>query len=96
MSELPSTNATHNTNDAHNAEIPHTETTHANISDYKSAYHTLKTNAERLQSREDIDIDELVEMVEESLLAYNFCQARIQAVETALNQAFGDDELIER
>lgn len=56
--------------------------------DYKSAYHTLKTNAERLQSREDIDIDELVSIVEQSLAAYEVCQARIQAVETALNHAF--------
>lgn len=78
------------------SEISDAKISNANVSDYKSAYHTLKTNAERLQSREEIDIDELVEMVEESLLAYNFCQARIQAVETALNQAFGDDELVER
>lgn len=74
------------------SEISDAKISNANVSDYKSAYHTLKTNAERLQSREEIDIDELVEIVEQSLLAYKLCQTRIQAVETALNQAFGDDD----
>lgn len=62
-------------------------------SDYKSAYRTLQTNAERLQSSQEIDIDELVCVVEQSLAAYNVCKERIKAVETALNQAFGDENL---
>ena len=56
--------------------------------DFQSAYHTLKTNAERLESQDSIDIDALMGVVEESIAAYKVCQARIDAVESALKGAF--------
>lgn len=59
---------------------------------FKDAYHILKTNADNLERSEELDIDNLVTTIEESIAAYKICQERIQAVEKALSQAF-DDEL---
>lgn len=60
---------------------------------FKDAYQILKHNADTLESTETLDIDTLVQTVEESIAAYKVCQARIHAVEQALQHAFGDDNL---
>lgn len=59
---------------------------------FKDAYQTLKTNAKNLEQADELDIDNLITTIEESIVAYKVCQERIQAVEQALAQAF-DDEL---
>lgn len=56
--------------------------------DYQTAYHTLKTNAERLENSQNLDIDELTDLVEQSIVAYKVCQERIGAVEQALKLSF--------
>ncbi len=58
---------------------------------FAQAYDILKTNAERLENSDVLDIDGLVATVEESVQAYKVCQARIAAVEQALQKTF--DEL---
>ncbi|AKG16857.1 hypothetical protein MBO_00845 [Moraxella bovoculi 237] len=58
---------------------------------FKDAYQTLKTNAEQLEKTDDLDIDNLVTTVEESIKAYKICQERILAVEKALAEAFDDE-----
>ena len=55
---------------------------------FKDAYQILKTNADRLEQSDALDIDNLVAIVEESLAAYKVCQSRIDAVESALTSAF--------
>ena len=53
---------------------------------FKEAYDKLKQNADKLQSSTEPNIDELLEIVNESTAAYNVCRERIAAVEQALNQ----------
>lgn len=60
----------------------------ATSEDFKTAYEVLKTNAQTLQNSTDPNIDELMAIVEQSIAAYKICQSRIDAVESALNQAF--------
>lgn len=55
---------------------------------FKDAYLILKKNAEHLEQAGELDIDNLVTIVEESLNAYKICQSRIDAVESALKSAF--------
>ncbi|WP_294033096.1 exodeoxyribonuclease VII small subunit [uncultured Moraxella sp.] len=55
---------------------------------FKDAYLILKKNADYLEHADELDIDNLVTVVEESLSAYKICQARIDAVESALKSAF--------
>ncbi|MFW2176415.1 MULTISPECIES: exodeoxyribonuclease VII small subunit [unclassified Moraxella] len=56
--------------------------------DFKTAYDILQKNAQTLQNSQEPNIDELMNIVEESINAYKVCQNRIDAVEQALNQAF--------
>lgn len=58
---------------------------------FKAAYQILKTNAEELQSSNEPDIDNLMNTVEQSIAAYKVCQARIEAVQQALDAAFDED-----
>lgn len=58
------------------------------MTDYQTAYQLLKTNAERLEHSQNLDIDELTNIVEQSIAAYQLCQERINAVELALKQSF--------
>lgn len=58
---------------------------------FKAAYQILKTNAEELQSTNEPDIDNLMNTVEQSIAAYKVCQARIEAVQQALDAAFDED-----
>ena len=50
---------------------------------FNAAYKTLQTNAEKLRKQEDLDIDSLVPIVEESAKAYAICKERIAAVRAA-------------
>ncbi|SJM37861.1 hypothetical protein A1019T_01846 [Psychrobacter pasteurii] len=61
---------------------------------FKDAYQILKTNAEELQNSNEPDIDNLMNTVEQSIAAYKVCQARIEAVQQALDAAF-DEEVAE-
>lgn len=58
---------------------------------FKAAYQILKTNAEELQNSNEPDIDNLMNTVEQSIAAYKVCQARIEAVQQALDAAFDED-----
>lgn len=59
---------------------------------FKQAYQILQANAAKLEQSAEPDIDSLVSTVEESIKAYKVCQARINAVEAALQQAFYQDD----
>ncbi len=51
---------------------------------FNEHYLILQRNAERLREEQDLDIDSLVPLVEESAKAYQVCKARIEAVRQAL------------
>lgn len=55
---------------------------------YQEAYALLQQNAQLMQTSTDIDIDTLMQVVDESIHAYQVCQTRILAVENALKQSF--------
>lgn len=57
---------------------------------FKEAYEQLKANADQLENSDMLDIDNLVEIVGQSIASYKICQERITAVENALKQAFDD------
>ena len=58
---------------------------------FKAAYNILKTNAAELQQQDEPDIDNLITTVEESISAYRVCEARINAVQEALDAAFAEE-----
>ena len=51
---------------------------------FKEGYEVLKKNAELLESQEEPDIDNLMKIVEESMVAYKACKTRVDAVQQAL------------
>ena len=53
---------------------------------FNAAYKTLQSNAEKLRRQEDLDIDSLVPIVQESAAAYAICKERIAAVRAALQE----------
>ena len=55
---------------------------------FKDGYDILKKNAELLESQEQPDIDNLIKIVEESMVAYKACKSRVDAVQQALNETF--------
>jgi len=55
---------------------------------FKQGYDILKKNAELLESQQEPDIDNLMQIVEESMQAYKACKSRVDAVQTALNETF--------
>lgn len=57
---------------------------------FKEAYEILKKNAELLESQDEPDIDNLMKVVEESMVAYKDCKKRIDAVQQALAESFKD------
>jgi len=57
---------------------------------FKEGYEALKKNAELLESQEEPDIDNLMKIVEESMVAYKACKTRVDAVQQALNETFKD------
>ncbi len=58
---------------------------------FNAAYKTLQTNAEKLRKQDDLDIDSLVPIVEESAAAYRVCKERIAAVRLALQEHLKED-----
>lgn len=55
---------------------------------FKDGHDILKKNAELLESQESPDIDNLMKIVEESIIAYKACKSRIEAVQQALDETF--------
>ncbi|HAK14285.1 MAG TPA: exodeoxyribonuclease VII [Acinetobacter radioresistens] len=55
---------------------------------FKKGYEILKKNAEFLETQEEPDIDNLMEIVEESMRAYKACKSRVEAVQQALTETF--------
>ena len=55
---------------------------------FKQAFAVLKQNSERLEEQQEPDIDQLMQIVEESMQAYKICKQRIQVVQAALTQTF--------
>jgi exodeoxyribonuclease VII small subunit len=60
---------------------------------FNDAYKKLQANADRLRRQEDIDLDTLVPILEESAAAYAVCKERIAAVRAAIQKHLGDDSL---
>lgn len=54
---------------------------------FKKAYGVLQTHAETLRNQTEPNIDDLLQIVEESVNAYRTCKERIDAVEKALEKA---------
>lgn len=57
---------------------------------FKEGFDILQKNAELLESQEQPDIDNLMQIVEESMKAYKACKSRVDAVQQALNETFKD------
>lgn len=53
---------------------------------YQENFNKLQEIAQKLSQSDGIDIDELVPMVDDATQAYQLCQSRIEAVESALNK----------
>jgi exodeoxyribonuclease VII small subunit len=54
---------------------------------FKEAYGTLQQHAQTLRDQQEPNIDDLLNIVTESVAAYKVCQTRIDAVEKALEKA---------
>lgn len=54
---------------------------------FKASYAVLQKHAKTLRQQTEPNIDDLLSIVEESVAAYRVCQARIDAVEAALEKA---------
>lgn len=61
------------------------------VLNFKQAFDVLKQNAERLEDQQEPDIDQLMEIVEESMQAYKICKQRIKVVQEALSHSFEDE-----
>ncbi len=59
---------------------------------FNAAYEVLRRNAELLRDQEELDIDRLVPLVEQSMQAYRLCRSRLDAVRLALESRLGPDE----
>ena len=57
---------------------------------FKEAYGVLQKHAQTLREQTEPNIDDLLQIVEESVSAYKTCQTRIDAVEKALEKALGN------
>ncbi len=57
---------------------------------FKESYGVLQRHAQTLREQTEPNIDDLLQIVEESVAAYKNCQTRIDAVEKALEKALGD------
>lgn len=56
---------------------------------FKDAYGVLQKHAQTLRDQTEPNIDDLLDIVTESVAAYKICQARIDAVEKALEKTLG-------
>ena len=57
---------------------------------FRDAYSALKAHAETLRNQQDPNIDDLLNIVQDSVAAYKVCQQRIAAVDEALQAALGE------
>ena len=57
---------------------------------FKASYAVLQKHAKTLRQQTEPNIDDLLSIVEESVAAYKVCQARIDAVEAALEKALSN------
>ena len=57
---------------------------------FKEAYGVLQHHAQTLREQQELNIDDLLGIVTESVSAYKVCKERIDAVEKALEKALGD------
>ena len=62
----------------------------AEIQTFKEAYSVLQQHAETLRRQTEPGIDDLLLIVEQSVVAYKVCKERIDAVEKALQKALVD------
>ena len=62
---------------------------------FKESYGVLQKHAQTLRDQTEPNIDDLLQIVEESVAAYKNCQARIDAVEKALEKALGSAQGVE-
>jgi len=60
---------------------------------FREAYGTLKKHADTLRNQQEPNIDDLLNIVQESVEAFKICQQRINDVEAALQAALGDNPL---
>ncbi|KQW43300.1 MULTISPECIES: exodeoxyribonuclease VII small subunit [unclassified Roseateles] len=54
---------------------------------FRDAYEVLQRHAETLRNQDEPNIDDLLDIVNESVSAYKVCKQRIDAVEKALEEA---------
>lgn len=54
---------------------------------FREAYEVLRRHANTLRQQSEPNIDDLLDIVNESVAAYKVCKARIDAVEKALGEA---------
>jgi exodeoxyribonuclease VII small subunit len=54
---------------------------------FKEAYDVLQRHAQTLRRQDEPNIDDLLDIVNESVAAYKVCKQRIDAVEKALEEA---------
>ncbi|MFZ4539558.1 exodeoxyribonuclease VII small subunit [Propionivibrio sp.] len=57
---------------------------------FRDAYGVLQRHANTLRNQQEPNIDDLLDIVTESVGAYKVCKERIDAVEKALEQALGN------
>jgi exodeoxyribonuclease VII small subunit len=60
---------------------------------FKEAYAVLSGHAQTLRNQQEPNIDDLLNIVTESVEAYKVCKARIDAVDQALEKALADPDL---
>jgi exodeoxyribonuclease VII small subunit len=63
---------------------------------FKESYGVLQKHAQTLREQTEPNIDDLLQIVEESVTAYKNCQSRIDAVEKALEKALGSTQGAQR
>ena len=57
---------------------------------FKEAYGVLQRHAQTLRNQQEPNVDDLLNIVTESVDAYKVCKERIDAVEKALEKALSD------
>lgn len=60
------------------------------MQNFREAYEVLRTNAQTLREQDEPNLDDLLELVNESVKAYRVCKERIDQVDKALAAALKD------
>lgn len=58
---------------------------------YTEAFAILQKNAQMLEKLDQVDLDQLIPIVEESMSAYKICKQRIDSIQKALDHKFLED-----